>query len=66
MSFFRVVIYLLIWSEFNLYIAYRGLAGSQLKNLCLCQEDTEIGGIVYDKSDSERCIIRNGGTPFCN
>ena len=26
MSFFRTVIYLLIWSEFNLYIAYREMA----------------------------------------
>ena len=31
MSFFRAVIYLLMQRRFDLYIAYRGLAGSQLK-----------------------------------
>ena len=31
MSFFRAVIYLFMQRKVNLYIAYRGLAGSQLK-----------------------------------
>ncbi len=31
MSFFRAVIYLLMQRRIDLYIAYRGMAGSQLK-----------------------------------
>ena len=31
MSFFRAVIYLLMQRIFDLYIAYQGMAGSQLK-----------------------------------
>ncbi len=33
---FRVVIHLSRQSKGSLYIAYRGMAGSQLKNPCLC------------------------------
>jgi len=36
MFFFRAVIYLLMQRRVGLYIAYRGLAGSQLKNPCPC------------------------------
>ncbi len=33
MFFFRAVIHLLMQRRFDLYIAYRGLAGSQLKKI---------------------------------
>ncbi len=37
MSFFRAVIYLLMQRRFDLYIAYQGLAESQLKKFLLMQ-----------------------------
>jgi len=37
MFFFRAVIYLLMQRRFDLYIAYRGFAGSQLKKSLLMQ-----------------------------
>ena len=37
MSFFRAVIYLLMQRKLDLYIAYRGMAGSQLKKSLLMQ-----------------------------
>ena len=37
MSFFRAVIYLFMQYRIDLYIAYRGLAGSQLKKSLLMQ-----------------------------
>ena len=37
MFFFRAVIYLLMQRRFDLYIAYRGMEGSQLKKSLLMQ-----------------------------